>query len=436
MKSPRTPRTAAAAALVIALTAAAPAVAQSQSVRSPGAQSQTAPSQTAPSQTAPSPSVQSLTAQSQSQVQGVRSQVPQEAPAAGMVLPRPTGAFPTGRETLHLVDRSRADLWVPERRRELMADLYYPARSSAGTPAPYADPREAPLLLEGVPDSHPDAVARLTATRTHSVAGARPQRGKHPLVVLSPGFGVPRYTLTTLAEDLASRGYVVALVDHAHESRGTVFPGGRVLTCVACEKAETLEDMRKATVQRGQDISFLLDRLTGPRPAWRYASVIDRKRIGASGHSLGGAAAASVMARDARVRAGINMDGTFGDPVPADGLDGRPFLMLGTHTDMHLPGGEDPTWGEAWRNLDGWKRWLSVEGTDHLTFSDAPLLFDQLGIPYDTPTPPTIRPERAVELVRAYTAAFFDLHLRGVPQPLLDGPAPAVPEVHFNAPAD
>ncbi|OEJ96158.1 alpha/beta hydrolase family protein [Streptomyces thermolilacinus] len=408
MKSPRTPRTAAAAALVIALTAAAPAVAQSQSVQSQSVQSQS-----------------------------VQGHVLQEAPAAaGVVLPRPTGAFPTGRETLHLVDRSRADLWVPERRRELMVDMYYPARSSAGTPAPYADPREARLLLEGVPDSHPDAADKLTATRTHSVAGALPQRGKHPLVVLSPGFGLPRYTLTTVAEDLASRGYVVALVDHAHESRGTVFPGGRVLTCVACEEAETLEDMRKATVQRGQDISFLLDRLTGPRPAWRYASVIDRKRIGAAGHSLGGASAASVMARDARVRAGINMDGTFGDPVPADGLGGRPFLMLGTHTDMHLPDGQDPTWGEAWRNLDGWKRWLSVEGTHHLTFSDAPLLFDQLGIPYGAPTPPTIRPERAVELVRAYTAAFFDLHLRGVPQPLLEGPAAADPEVHFNAPAD
>ncbi|URM91291.1 dienelactone hydrolase family protein [Streptomyces sp. MRC013] len=405
MTSPRTLRTAAAAALLLALTPA-PAVAQAQ----PAA---TAAPAVAQAQPAAAP-------------QSVR----------GVLLPRPTGASPVGRETLHLVDRSRADLWVPERPRELMVDLYYPARSAAGTPAPYAGPREAWLLLEDAGGGDPGALAKLSATRTHSVAGARPQRGKHPLVVLSPGFGGPRYTLTTLAEDLASRGYVVALVDHAHESLGTVFPGGRVLTCVACEKAETLEDMRKATVQRGQDVSFLLDRLTGPRPAWRHAAVVDRKRIGASGHSLGGAAAASVMAQDARVLAGVNMDGTFGDPVPAGGLGGRPFMMLGTHTDVHLPGGEDASWGEAWRNLDGWKRWISVEGTDHLTFSDAPLLFDQLGIPYDSPTPSTIRPERAVELVRAYTAAFFDLHLRGIPQPLLDGPAAADPEVHFNAPAD
>ncbi|MCP9945736.1 alpha/beta hydrolase [Streptomyces somaliensis] len=417
MKSPRTLRTAAAAALVIALTATVPAVAQARPA-SAAAATATVP---AVAQARPA-SAATATAVQQS--------------ARGVLLPRPTGASPVGRETLHLVDRSRTDLWVPERPRELMVDLYYPARSAAGAPAPYADPREARLLLEDVGGGDPDAVARLSATRTHSVAGARPQRGRHPLVVLSPGFGGPRYTLTTLAEDLASRGYVVALVDHAHESLGTVFPGGRVLTCVACEKAETMEDMRRATVNRGRDISFLLDRLTGPRPVWRHAAVIDRKRIGASGHSLGGAAAASVMTQDARVLAGVNMDGRFGDPVPAGGLDGRPFMMLGTHTDVHLPGGEDASWDEAWRNLDGWKRWVSVEGTDHLTFSDAPLLFDQLGIPYDSPTQPTIRPERAVGLVRAYTAAFFDLHLRGIPQPLLDGPTAADPEVHFNAPAD
>lgn len=405
MKSPRTLRTAAAAALVIALTAAAPAVAQTRP---------------------PVTTVTTTTTAATTTDQAVQRS------AEGVLLPRPTGASPVGRDTLHLVDRSRADLWVPERPRELMVDLYYPARSAAGTPAPYADPREARLLLEAVGARDPGAAAKLAATRTHSVAGARPERGRHPLVVLSPGFGGPRYTLTTLAEDLASRGYVVAVVDHAHEAAGAVFPGGRVLTCVACEKAETLEDMRKATVNRGQDIAFVLDRLTGPRPAWRYASIVDRKRIGAAGHSLGGASAASVMAQDPRVRAGVNMDGSFGDPVPAGGLDGRPFLMLGTHTAVHLPGSQDPTWDEAWRNLDGWKRWLSVEGTDHLTFSDVPILFDQLGIPYDAPTQPTIRAERAVELVRTYVAAFFDLHLRGLPRPLLDGPTADHPEVHFN----
>ncbi|MFI6104242.1 hypothetical protein [Streptomyces sp. NPDC051310] len=78
--------------------------------------------------------------------------VPLAAPvreaAAGVVLPSPGGLAPVGRSTLHLVDRARQDLWVPERPRELMVDMYYPARDAGRTFAPYADPREARLLLE------------------------------------------------------------------------------------------------------------------------------------------------------------------------------------------------------------------------------------------------------------------------------------------------
>jgi predicted dienelactone hydrolase len=358
---------------------------------------------------------------------------PAQQTTTGVLLPRPGGTSPVGRSTLHLVDSSRQDLWVPERPRELMVDLYYPSRAAAGRSAPYADPREAQLLVEAAGGTDPEAALRLGATRTHSLTKAVPERGRHPLLLLSPGFGAPRFTLTTLAEDLASRGYVVAVVDHAHESSGTLFPGNRMLTCVACEKAQTWEDMHKATVNRGQDLSFVLDRLTGPHPAWRHASMIDRKRIGAMGHSLGGAAAASLMARDSRVRAGINMDGSFGDPIPPNGFGDRPFMMFGADETAHGPNGPDPTWQAAWKNLSGWKRWLSVTGSHHYTFSDTAVLFDQLGLPYPG-TPPTIPADRAVTVMRAYTAAFFDLHLRHRPQPLLDGPTPANPEVLFIRP--
>ncbi|MFV0131484.1 alpha/beta hydrolase family protein [Streptomyces sp. HMX112] len=398
MKTSRTSRATAVAALVVALAAAAPA-AHAQPPAGPPPSAAAGARQT----------------------------------AAGVLLPSPGGRSPVGRSTLHLVDRSRQDLWLPDRPRELMVDVYYPAARPGSGPAPYADPREARLLVEAAGGRDAAAIAELSATRTHSGSGARPARGRHPLVLLSPGFGAPRFTLTTLAEHLTSRGHIVAVVDHAYESSGTVFPGGRLLTCVACEKAETLEDMRKATVNRAQDLSFVLDRLTGPRPAWPHAALIDHRRIGAAGHSLGGAAAASVLARDSRVLAGVNMDGTFGDPVPETGLGKRPFLMLGTDDPVHQPNGGDPTWDAAWRNLDGWKRWLAVAGAHHFTFSDMPVLFDQLSLPYPG-TPPTVPARRAIDLTRAYTAAFFDLHLRHRPQAILDGPTAQYPEVRFDRP--
>ncbi|PHQ51429.1 alpha/beta hydrolase [Streptomyces cinnamoneus] len=350
-------------------------------------------------------------------------------------LPEPTGAHAVGRSTLHLVDRDRPDPWVPEAGpRELMVDVYYPARAHTGRQAPYATTEEIRLFLKdrGLTGAVDPGV--LSSTRTNSRTDARPEGGRHPLVVLSPGFSVSRYTQTVLAEELASRGYVVATVDHAYESAGTAFPGGRVLTCVACEKAQTPADFRAAARGRAEDISFVVDRLTGPRPAWRYAGLIDDRRIGVAGHSMGGASAASAMARDDRLKAGLNMDGGFRDPVPAGGLDGRPFLLLGTDDATHRPHGTDTTWDEAWQRLDGWKRWLTVSGSVHFSFCDMAWLTGQLGLPLADPPPP-LSGSRATDIVRAYAGAFFDQHLRGVPQPLLDGPDPAHPEVRFQDPA-
>ncbi|MFF9060202.1 alpha/beta hydrolase family protein [Streptomyces sp. NPDC014882] len=355
-----------------------------------------------------------------------------DRPAERMRLPAPTGPYGVGSSVLHLVDRSRVDPWVPEADgRELMVTLHYPAaRHTPGRPAPYATREEARLLLEGVPVEDPVSVRQVARALTHSAVDVRPAAGRHPLVVLSPGFGMPRFTLTGLAVDLASRGYVVASLDHAYESSGTSVPGGRTLTCVACAFMEENDwaEGHLVTGVRAADTRFVLDRLTGPRPAWRYASSIDRARIGMAGHSIGGASAVSAMAADRRIDAGVNMDGTFWDTLPADGLGGRPFLLLGTD-EFHRPGGGDTSWDTTWAALSGERHWLTVDGADHLGFSDAPVVLGHLGLPGgDLPA------GRAVTVTRAYVAAFFDEHLRGRDQPLLDGPDPAHPEVRFHRP--
>ncbi|MEV5161037.1 alpha/beta hydrolase [Streptomyces sp. NPDC053728] len=367
---------------------------------------------------------------------------PAPAPASASTpreLPRPTGPYPVGVEVLHLTDHDRADPWVPEAGdRELMVSVHYPARPGGpGATAPYMSTEEAEVLLArlGLDD---DAPARLSSLATHSRTDAGTARGRFPLVLLSPGFGNPRATLTSLAEDLASRGYVVASVDHAYESQGTAFPGGRILTCAACDAVEAAPDEASAqkvresiSTGRAADLSFVLDRLTGHRPAWAGSRTIDRHRVAAAGHSIGGNAAASTMLADPRVDAGINMDGTFFEEIPASGLDGRPFMMLGT-TSLHTPGGVDGSWDRGWQRLDGWKRWLGVEGSGHSSFTDLPVLEDRLGVTLD-PTV-TLSTDRQVRITRAYVAAFVDLHLKHRPQPLLDGPTPQNPEVVFNRP--
>ncbi len=130
---------------------------------------------------------------------------------------------------LHLVDRRRPDPWVPEADgRELMVTVHYPAarRAPQGRPTPYATEDESRLLLRGVGVEDPASVREVARMRTYGAVDVRPAPGRHPLVVLSPGFGVPRFTLTHLAEDLA------------YESSGTAVPDGRILTCVAWKALE------------------------------------------------------------------------------------------------------------------------------------------------------------------------------------------------------
>lgn len=348
------------------------------------------------------------------------------AEAERLALPRPLGTYPVGRDTLHLVDRGRKDPWAPRADgRELMVSVFYPARRATGRPARYLTADEARLLvrshhLDGVP------ATAVHAVRTHARTGAQPHRGRYPLVLLSPGFSLPRTTLTALAEELASRGYVAATVDHAHESVGTTFPGGREVTCAACRVVDR-RGWDTVPRTRARDLSFVLDRLTGRRPAWRYAQLIDRRRVGVAGHSIGGNAAAAAMAADRRFRAGVNLDGTFFLTVPPGGLHGRPFLLLGTRSG-HRPG-VDASWDQAWARLDGWKRWLTVAGAEHAQFTDLPVLRAQRGDAGSGNASGGLPARRGLEITRDYVGAFFDLHLRGVAQPLLEGDVPANTEV-------
>ncbi len=356
-----------------------------------------------------------------------------------VALPDPTGSYAVGTEVLHLTDHDRADPWVPAAGdRQLMVSLYYPARPGRpGQTAPYMSTAEARLVLEGIGLEGTVQPSALSALGTHARTGARAAHGSFPLVLLSPGLGNPRATVTSLAEDLASRGYVAASVDHAYESVGTELPDGRLLTCVACEKmqsAPTAEARAKlgglVSAGRAADLSFVLDRLTGHRPAWKNSGVIDRHRVAAVGHSMGGSAAASTMLTDPRFDAGVNMDGTLFERIPVSGLGGRPFMMLGAAS--HFPGGEDLSWDENWPRLDGWKRWLVVQGSGHSSFIDSPVLADRMGVTLD-PTV-TLSTERQVRITRDYVGAFLDQHLKGRHQYLLDGPTPGNPEVVFHRP--
>jgi dienelactone hydrolase len=357
--------------------------------------------------------------------------VPNTATAAttdSLHLLTPTGTSAVGATTLYLKDTSRPDPWVPEQNaRQLMATVWYPTNARHGSRLPYMTPEESRLYLEGkrLTDLPPDI---LSTVQTNAYADAPPAGRTHslPLVVLSPGYTAPRSTLSGLAEELASHGYVVVGIDHTYETYGVTFPDGRIAACATCAFDEEPWFFPKLYQVRAADVSFVLDQLTGPHPVWRGSRLIDRSRIAMSGHSAGGASAIAAMLHDPRIDAGIDMDGETRNSVPNSGLS-RPFMFLGSQD--HTPGGPDASWDNDFRLMTGWKRWLVVAGTVHNSFTDLALLADLAGVDLGATTTGT----RSMRITRRYNLAFFDLHLRHRAQPLLDRASSRYPEVTIAA---
>jgi predicted dienelactone hydrolase len=381
-------------------------------------------------------------------------------------LPAPTGPYPVGTTSLHLVDRSRPDPWRPAERRELMVGVFYPAAGVSGRPvAPQMAAGEAAGFdtFTGPANYGVDpGTVDWAATRTHAHVDAPARPGSRPVLLYSAGVADPRSWNTALVEQLASAGYVVVTIDHTYEVAAVEFPGHRVATTVLperlaeAERDGTLVGLQKQVVAaRVADTRFVLDALGDlragripdaehRRPPRNLAGALDLHRVGMFGASAGGFTAAQAMDEDRRIRAGADLDGTlgFGDdpahlepsPVAEHGLD-RPFLLMGSAG----PGGSDhrteSSWRSFWAHGSGWRADLTLAGSRHGSYTDAEAILPQLRgrIPDAAigDAVGTVDPARAITAERAYVTSFFDRWLRGADDGLLAGPSPRYPEITF-----
>jgi hypothetical protein len=397
---------------------------------------------------------------------------------ARLVLPAPSGPYAVGTVALRLVDHARPDPWVAAQPyRELMVSAFYPARDAAAYPvAPQMSPAAAKHFDEslGTPVHQgwgiPAGKVDWGATLTHAHADAPVRAGRHPVVLYSPGLGDPRTLGTTLAEDLASRGYVVVTIDHTYDASEVEFPGGRVEPFKVPVDGDILSTLKKLVSVREADTRFVLDRL--PTLPNGLSAALDLGRIGMFGQSAGGFTALQTMHgtdpderversaprskpdaervrsgegpvnTDPRIAAAADLDGTLGfdqddggpglSPLVEDGLK-RPFLLMGSQASDHHT---VRSWEALWSNSDGPKLDLHLRGSKHHSYTDMESLVPQLskiGLPPEAAYEDIgwTDPARAVATQRAYLAAFFDRHLRGRDDGLLGGPSPRYPEVTF-----
>ncbi|GGX98001.1 alpha/beta hydrolase family protein [Streptomyces hiroshimensis] len=372
--------------------------------------------------------------------------------AAGVTLrlPAPTGPHRTGVTTLYLVDRSRPDPWEPAIPvREVMATVFYPARTVRGFPvARQMSAGAAESFGQSGPAIHPElpgAGVDWRATATHSHTGAPAQAARRwPVLLYSPGGGDPRTMGTALAEELASHGHVVVTVDHPGDAGEVEFPcamAGRETvrpTVLRDDPRKRPELFRALIGTRIADTRFVLDRLEAlaagrnPDAAGRalpehLGRALDLRRVGVYGHSAGGTTVAEAMYEDRRIAAAVNLEGYLdrapetpgraGElyPVARHGSD-RPLLLLGTDGFPDRKALE-PSWQAVLARSGGRAERRQLGGAAHGVFTDYAALAPQLqaaGLMTAAARASLVGPAdpaRSVPAVRCHVRAFFARHL-------------------------
>ena len=130
------------------------------------------------------------------------------ATALGQNTPRPDaptlaarGTHQVGVRTLQIEDASR--------KRPLMLEVWYPAKLTANQ-------AESTIYKAAIGATKFDLSGR-------AARDAALETGTFPLVIVSHGQAGSRFIMTYLTEHLASRGYVVAAIDHTGSTYGDIW---------------------------------------------------------------------------------------------------------------------------------------------------------------------------------------------------------------------
>jgi hypothetical protein len=378
-------------------------------------------------------------------------------------LPALRGFYQVGIASYYLIDSSRKETYSseaydlqtrqlvvtpsPTDRRELMINVWYPAKANPKvSTAPYIDTGFALVTADvfgaafGV---SPDLFTKLVtqAVQTNSIPNASPIQSKdrYPVVIFSPGFGSTPKWYTSHIEQLVSHGYIVVGINPTYEAPA-LFPGGRVLTqssvfdFSSSSKDTEFRTFNEATVIRARDVSFVLNelqRLNRKDPQGLLIGRLDLNRVGISGHSLGANTSVEAMRIDPRIRAGISMDcGEYGEllnPKSKQRLN-RPLMVMSRE--------KQEVWSQLlYERVSGDAYLLRIKGSAHNTFIDFGLIFPLFAANSTVAEPPmkkalgSIESQRAARIIDDYMLAFFDQYLKNKNQTLLRRALPSYPEV-------
>jgi predicted dienelactone hydrolase len=333
-------------------------------------------------------------------------------------LPKPSGGYSVGTKIFEWTDESR-DEWFTEDKddkRRIVVQIWYPSEDTNAAPVPYLVSADKWLpALSDILEIPQFLFNHLRDIGTHSVLDAPVNKKVEstPLVLFSHGIWGMRFQNTAQFEALASRGYIVASVDHAYDASLTLFKDGTIADFRSGYEGELSEEefwaLRNPQLQtRVSDIRFMIDtigvkNLKGAE-VW---SVVDMERIGVFGHSYGGATSLIASIQDARIDAAIALDGWM-IPVPLDVIDrgsDKPFYYIGRES---WPDPLNYQQLNKFLKRSSKQSTLFLTGTEHFDFSDTPLFSPYLqtfGLSGEIPA------EELAKILENEIVGFFDNHL-------------------------
>jgi dienelactone hydrolase len=306
----------------------------------------------------------------------VAIKAPLAAADGGPSLPAPTGEYSVGRATYYLLDMSRNDERGTQKdhKREFMAQVWYPAQSgSKGKPAAWLLPEWARLkgndysdLLAKSPDPAAKDVQKFLASVVVHAQEDVPVASlpkPFPVILLAPGSISFPSKYTSLAEDLASHGFIVVGDVPVGNGITVPFPAGNVTPGY---KGAMFDEW-------AGDLVFEIDQLK----VWNetrghlFYGRVDLERIGAFGHSAGGLIVARIPHMDKRVKAIALLD-----PGSVEPEDGKAIPVLILKSEEAGLAGHPEVVKEKARTRDEYLRrakpgiQMKILGAEHPSFTD------------------------------------------------------------------
>ncbi|CAG9982809.1 unnamed protein product [Clonostachys byssicola] len=334
-------------------------------------------------------------------------------------IPEPPGPYNVGVRRLVINFDNPDDPVSPNNiSTEYLATIYYPTEDSPSAPATYIEPELAQMYA----DVYKFNISHLTSTNHWNASYLSKCAG--PSLVFAPGgWGPSTDGFVILLSDLASRGYVVAALDHPYEQPFLRFPNGTGLVGlpITTPSSQPLIDLLHAVRVR-EMLHFVRN---WPKLVTELGAPFRKTRIGAFGHSFGGSSALSAGIESDAIVATLNQDGTiWGRAAHNDSSAdaGKPTMLL---TVQGHNNDQDKSFQNYTSNQSGWWRVISVNGTVHADWTDA-TFWKRWGT---TRPMGTIDGRRMADIRGTYVSAFFGEHIGGQESPLLDKNSEEWPEV-------